>query len=344
MQSTSASVAPPLPREATPLPVVRAEILKLNLNQREKQLSNLEQKAIRLLRTGKVDLPPVPRVANLLIGILNKSTEQPTTSSVELLERPSPHTAVWSEPTLKDCANLISLDPSLSATVLRYATSALHARTRIKSLDQAILRLGLRETAEIALSLSTRFLYDPQVIAAVREVGIQHEELWRRTAIVARSARDISKLLECGDPDLVYTSALFHSSGQALGLYLFAHLANQNVSVQKLTKQERAQSATQIRSVVTATYLLSEGLPHDIVDTCLEIDSGPDIQVSDSARVIRIALSLVHTLLRDGMELPLNEERAFQAALNLGMTRKQLNAVRRIVLENRHHVMSIGRH
>jgi len=150
--------------------------------------------------------------------------------------------------------------------------------------------------------------------------------------------------LECGDPDLVYTSALFHSSGQALGLYLFAHLANQNVSVQKLTKQERAQSATQIRSVVTATYLLSEGLPHDIVDTCLEIDSGPDVQISDSARVIRIALSLVHTLLKDGMELPLNEERAFQAALNLGMTRKQLNAIRRIVLENRHHVMSLGRH
>ena len=140
-----------------------------------------------------MDLPPVPRVANLLIGILNKSTKQPTTSSVELLERPSPNTAVWSEPTLKDCANLISLDPSLSATVLRYATSALHARTRIKSLDQAILRLGLRETAEIALSLSTRFLYDPQVIAAIREVGIQHEELWQRTAIVARSARDISR-------------------------------------------------------------------------------------------------------------------------------------------------------
>ncbi|MEE2901510.1 MAG: HDOD domain-containing protein [Myxococcota bacterium] len=343
MQVNTASVAPPEPREPTPLPVVRAEILKLNLNQREKQLSMLEQKAIRLLRTDKIDLPPVPRVANLLVGILNNTTQQTSMKSPELLERPSANTAVWSEPTLKDCANLISLDASLSATVLRYATSALHARTRIKSLDQAILRLGLRETAEIALSLSTRFLYDPQVIAAINDVGMEHEKLWERTAIVARSARDISKLLGFGDPDLVYTSALFHSSGHALALYLFAHLANQNVTVQKLSNLERAQCAAKIRSVVTATYLLSEGLPHDIVDTCLEIDSPPDIQISDSARVIRIALSLVHTLLKDGMEMPLNEERAFQAARNLGMTRKQLQAIHRIVLENQRHVVSVGR-
>lgn len=336
------TIPPPEPRQATPSPLLRIETLRLSLEQSEKRLGTLEQKAINLFKQGKVDLPPVPRVASLLISILNQSDTFTPLSAVEMMERRDSKLSLWSEPTLQDCADLISIDPCLSATVLRYATSALHSRTRIKSLDQAILRLGLRETAEIALSLSTQALYDEQIQKAVKEVRAEHDLLWRRSAIVARSARDISKTLKRGDADLAYTSALFHGCGKALGLHLFAHLAEQNVQAKNLTYAQRSMAAGRVRSVITAHYLLSEGLPQDIITTCLDVDAPYEVDVSDSTNVIRVTLSLVNTLLKDGHEPPRNQERAFYAAKELGMSRKQLMQIRNIVFQNKKHISSIN--
>jgi HD-like signal output (HDOD) protein len=335
------TLRPPKPRQATPLPLMRIESIKAALQKSEKRLEPLEQKAIRLFKQGKVDLPPVPRVASLLISILNQADAITPLSAVELVERQESSLTIWSEPTLQDCAELISIDPCLSATVLRYATSALHSRKRIRSLDQAILRLGLRETAEIALSLSTHALYDDQIRSAVKQVQVEHEVLWQRAAIVARSARDIAKLLKRGDPDLAYTSALFHGCGKALGLHLFAHLAEQNVQARNLSAEYRSMAAARIRSVITAHYLLAEGLPHEIITTCLDVDAPIDADVTDSTNVIRITLSLVNTLLKDGHEPPHNQERAYDAARTLGMSKKQLMQVRKLVFENQTHIKNI---
>ena len=336
------TLGPPQPRPVTPLPLVRMDTIKMALEQSEKRLGSLEQKAIKLFKQGKVDLPPVPRVASLLISILNQSDTYTPLSAVDMLERRESNLTIWSEPTLQDCADLISIDPCLSATVLRDATSALHSRTRIRSLDQAILRLGLRETAEIALSLSTQALYDEQVKNAIKQVEVEHDILWRRAAIVARSARDISKLLNRGDPDLAYTSALFHGCGKALGLHLFAHLAEQNVQAKNLTTAQRSAAAGRVRSVITAHYLLSEGLPHDIINTCLDVDAPYETEISDSTNVIRITLSLVNTLLKDGHEPPRNQERAFYAAKDLGMSRRQLMSIRKLVFKNKKHINGIN--
>jgi HD-like signal output (HDOD) protein len=323
------------------LPLAQLELLNFALEESEKRLSPLEQKAIALFKKGKVDLPPIPRVASLLVSILNQSETYMPLSAVEMLERREASLTIWSEPSLQDCADLISLDPCLSATVLRYATSALQHQDRIRSLDQAILRLGLRETAEIALSLSTQALYDEQVRGTMKQVQEEHEHLWQRGAIVARSVRDIAKLLKKGDPDIAYSSALFHGCGKALGLHLFAHLAEQNVEARNLNLDERSAAAGRIRSVITAYYLLNEGLPPDIITTCLNVDAPIDKKVCESTKIIRVTLSLVNTLLKDGHEPRLNQQRAFHAAKALGMNKSQLGLIRKIVFRNQKHISEI---
>jgi len=331
----------PAPRAATPLPLVQTEILKLALSQSEKRLNLLEQKAIRMYQKRKVDLPPIPRVASLLVSILHQGADFANLSAVEMFERQEANCKIWSEPSLKDCADLISMDACLTTTVLRYATSALHSRERIRSLDQAIMRLGLKETAEIALSLSTHALYDEQVQAAMHEVHTKHETLWQRAAIVARSARDVAKLLGRGDADLVYTSALFHGSGKALGLHLMSNLAEHNIQAQKLSPEARSLAAARMRSVLIAQYLMDEGMPQDIINTCLDVDAPISAEASDSTKIIRLTLSLVNTLLKDGHEPPNNQERAFEAAKALGMNKQQLKQIQKIVATNKKHIENI---
>jgi putative nucleotidyltransferase with HDIG domain len=108
----------------------------------------------------------------------------------------------------------LARDPALSATLLQLSNSAFFTpQTRVQSLNQAIMRLGLRRVGEIATAIKLI----EEFRGGGRKSGIDRVEMWRHalaTAVLARDLASAGKL----PPDIVeaaFLAGLLHDLGQA---------------------------------------------------------------------------------------------------------------------------------
>src|SRR5664280_645159 len=106
---------------------------------------------------------------------------------------------------------LIKLDPSFSAELLRFATSALFSvRRQVTSLTQAVAMLGMDRVKSMATFVALNNMVCGSVRApALRKVWV-HSVI---TAIVAQEAARLARL----DTEVAYTTGLLHNLG-TLGL------------------------------------------------------------------------------------------------------------------------------
>jgi putative nucleotidyltransferase with HDIG domain len=114
-----------------------------------------------------------------------------------------------------DCeavADLIRIDPGLTADVLRIANSASFGGARKTAcVAEAITRLGLREVCKIVLeivtapSLKTRGMF-----------AFQRIDLWRHSLATAVASQTLARHLSDEDPEYVFTAGLLHDIGKAL--------------------------------------------------------------------------------------------------------------------------------
>lgn len=108
----------------------------------------------------------------------------------------------------------LARDPSLSATLLQLSNSAFFTvQNRVQSLNQAVMRLGLRRVGEIvtAIKLVEEFR------GGGKKSGIDRIELWRHSLAVAVLARDLAQAGKL-PPDSVegaFLAGLLHDLGQA---------------------------------------------------------------------------------------------------------------------------------
>ena len=109
-------------------------------------------------------------------------------------------------------ADLIRVDPGLTADILRVCNSAAYAPAYpAENIQQAILRLGFREVHRIVMTVITSpTLKNPQNTYAVHEA-----DLWNHSLAAAVT----SQLLVGGsdiDSDLAFTAALLHDIGKVV--------------------------------------------------------------------------------------------------------------------------------
>lgn len=114
-------------------------------------------------------------------------------------------------------ADLIHIDPGLTANVLQISNSAVHAgAARTETLNQAIMRLGLREIYRMVMKIVASPL-----LTSTQQPGLARLDLWQHSLATAVAAQILAT--EKGDdPEIAYTSALLHDVGklvmaQALG-------------------------------------------------------------------------------------------------------------------------------
>ena len=109
-------------------------------------------------------------------------------------------------------ADLIRVDPGLTADVLRIANSASFGGARkTGGLAEATTRLGLREVCRIVMEIVT----SPALKA--RDVfGFQRVDLWRHSLATAVASQTLARHLSDEDPEYVFTAGLLHDIGKAL--------------------------------------------------------------------------------------------------------------------------------
>ena len=129
-------------------------------------------------------VPPFPAIAHRILALVGKEDV---------------HT--------NELGNLVKMDPSFSAELLRFANSALFGvRREVTSLVQAVAIVGTDRIKTMATMVAMNRMVRSSVrIAALRKVWL-HSLV---TAVIAEEAARITR----SDPDAAYTTGLLHNLG-----------------------------------------------------------------------------------------------------------------------------------
>ncbi len=137
--------------------------------------------------TGEIgDLPAMPIVA---------------IKSLELLQD--------SDTSIKELANTISMDPAVSARILKITNSSVYGLVRkITTLQDALVLLGERTVRSLVLASS--------MCSVNKQFGLLEKLLWEESVGSAIASRYISKSLGKGDCEEAFLAGLFSNLGKVV--------------------------------------------------------------------------------------------------------------------------------
>lgn len=143
-------------------------------------------KAIERLLQGNIKLPSIPAVAQQVLAM----ADNPNSSTEHL-------------------ASVLSSDPAIASTILRYVNSAAYSPVeQIASIQRAIVALGFKEVTRIALTFS---LLDSR--RRSDDGGLDPVHLWQRSLISAIAAKVIGKQARQPDPEALFLAGLLQDIG-----------------------------------------------------------------------------------------------------------------------------------
>ncbi len=152
-------------------------------------------------RKGQGELPAFPGVATRL---------------VDLLEQPDAE--------MGDVGALISQDQAVAARVLRMANSVIYGGAMpAETVSQAVLRLGFRETAQVAMTAACRSLFSMEDRAELEVFPEVWEAIWLESLVCAYGGRLLSRELKSGHGERIFLASMFHNLGRLVILKLVAH-------------------------------------------------------------------------------------------------------------------------
>lgn len=107
-------------------------------------------------------------------------------------------------------AEVIRLDPGLTADVLRICNSARYAGAyRVETLQEAVMRLGLREVYKVVASIIT----SPIISESTEDPELG--DIWSHSLSAAAAGQILAR--EKGDdPEIIFTAALLHDIGKVV--------------------------------------------------------------------------------------------------------------------------------
>lgn len=156
----------------------------------------------RCWEQGIETLPPFPPLAGRLVGLLGSE-----------------------ELDVREVVKVIGLEPTVAAGVLRASNSALYSRgIEITNLKQAVVRLGPRESARVALSMATRQLFDLSRRAAEARFEHLQQAFWRHALTVAFTASGLAVKYQRGDPERALIAGMLHDIGKNVALAYLSEL------------------------------------------------------------------------------------------------------------------------
>lgn len=127
-----------------------------------------------------------------------------------------------------DVAPLVALvgrDPVIAARVIRAANSVFYAGVReVETLREAVVRMGTRASASVAITAAMRALFDSEARAIQQRFGGLWDRLWQHSVRTAAGARWLAQRVGKGDPERAFLGGLLHDVGKTFALRSLAAL------------------------------------------------------------------------------------------------------------------------
>ena len=167
---------------------------------------------------------------------------------------------------LNEIEEILRHDPGLAANVLRLANSAYFGLSKkVGSLKQAVMLLGVKRFAQIAVSASMNKTMDK----AVEGYNLSPGKLWFHSIAVSNTAETLGKDKNIAETDDVFTPALLHDMGK---LVLGKFVNEESKQIEKLIENgiplviaEHMVFGTD-HAEIGALILYKWSFPPDIVD------------------------------------------------------------------------------
>ncbi|NWO07794.1 MAG: HDOD domain-containing protein [Alteromonadaceae bacterium] len=167
--------------------------------------------------------------------------------------------------TARDLAELIELDPSMTAQIMRYARSALfNYQGNLYSVQEAVTRvLGFDRVAHIALGIASVRAFD-----VPREGTLGMDNFWRHSLYCAFLTRSLAEA-SGQDKGLAYLCGLLHNFGLLLVGHLFpddyetlAWLREDNPEASMMTLEQEVFGQGRHQDILTVGHGAIGGILH----------------------------------------------------------------------------------
>ncbi|SEA00500.1 HD-like signal output (HDOD) domain, no enzymatic activity [Desulfuromusa kysingii] len=165
------------------------------------------------------------------------------TKLLELLRKP--------DLKIKELANAVSLDPVISARLLRMANSVFYQLVKqVNTVDRAIIIVGEDVLKNLALEYSLR--------STSRTFGVMERKMWEHSIGCAVASRMLADRLTDIDKDVAYLTGLQHHIGKVV-------MVNRDKELYRQVRQAVESGQGQLRDVERALFAYS----HEVVGAAL---------------------------------------------------------------------------
>ena len=175
---------------------------------------------------------------------------------------------------IDDVVRILTLDPALSAKILRLANSALYSHEKkVATLQKAIMLIGLNGILSLALSFS--------LVSSLRRkqgVGLDHSKFWRRALISGSAGLALARACGRSDQEELFMASFIQDIGMlALDQVepsLYAHPIVAHMSHQKVLAHEREHFGADHATV--GSWLLEKWNFPEVLVTAIRYSDQPD--------------------------------------------------------------------
>ena len=191
---------------------------------------------------------------------------------------------------LAQIEKILNYDLGLTANFLKLANSSYFGiPSKVSSVKQAIVLLGVNRLKQIVLATSTSAVMDKAVPGYDLEPG----DLWRHSIMVSTAALQLAKYKKLSEPNDIFTSALLHDIGKlVLGRFVKEHLSAIKEIVSKGVPLEVAENMVleTDHAEIGAQMLTQWSFPTDVVNT-VRFHHNPDIIHNKDVRIDLVCLA-----------------------------------------------------
>ena len=192
------------------------------------------------------------------------------------------------EPDLERIERLVSSDPALAASIVKTANSALYSvGARLSSVRQALMRVGMRNAAEVITGLLLRQAFP---------VGGEHmERFWESSARIAELSARIAGGVEGVERETAFTFGLFRDCGTAVLLQRFADYPRLVAAAPKIDRRVTELEAVRYGAThAQVGYAMARGwLLHEHLCRAVLYHHSPDAQSGRRSDVDPASMKLI---------------------------------------------------
>jgi len=240
---------------------------------------DIEKKIIELIRIrlkkDYIGFPVLPEIAFKAVEVINSGNVS-----------------------MSDVADVVKIDTALSGKILSLANSIYYrAQQPLETLDEAMTRVGVRETMNVVLVYAMKELYKDKD----KQFGKHLRLLWENTLTTALMAEELAGRLGFDKPDKYYTLGMFYDIGKLMVLPVLMELKKARPGITDEMVTEIMQVLNKEVGIALLKHWGFSNLFMDVIKTKCEFS---DLASAGEENLLMIMASyLCHQLAGDSTDL-----------------------------------------